>query len=274
MIDIKLDLFPGGKRKAVTLSYDDGVIHDRRLVEILNRHGVKASFHLNSGFLGDDGKLAAAEIQELFRGHEISAHSVSHPNLDLLPIESLAWQMLEDRRALEALAGYPVRGMSYPNGGYNAELARKLPGFGIEYARTTRSHGGFHLPEDLLQWHPTCHHKDNLLKRTEDFIKVPPWRGMPLLYVWGHSYEFDQENNWDLIECFAEQIGEASDSVWFATNIEIADYLRALRQLRVSVDGSLVQNLSHLPVWISAAGEPYEIAPGALLQIAPTPTRA
>ncbi|MEO6053309.1 MAG: polysaccharide deacetylase family protein [Chthoniobacterales bacterium] len=44
---IQHNLFPGGKRKAVTLSYDDGVRQDRKFVEILKRHGVKSTFHLN-----------------------------------------------------------------------------------------------------------------------------------------------------------------------------------------------------------------------------------
>ena len=38
-----------GKKKAVTFSYDDGVTQDRRLVELLNRYGLKATFNLNSG---------------------------------------------------------------------------------------------------------------------------------------------------------------------------------------------------------------------------------
>lgn len=42
-------MFPDGKKKALTLSYDDGVEQDRRLVEILNRYGIKATFNINSG---------------------------------------------------------------------------------------------------------------------------------------------------------------------------------------------------------------------------------
>ena len=31
-------LFPEGKRKALTFSYDDGTIHDRRLAALLNEY--------------------------------------------------------------------------------------------------------------------------------------------------------------------------------------------------------------------------------------------
>ena len=49
------DAFPGGKRKALVLSYDDGRVEDRRLVEIFNRHGLRGTFHLNSGNLDQPG---------------------------------------------------------------------------------------------------------------------------------------------------------------------------------------------------------------------------
>ncbi len=41
--------YPGGKHKALTMSYDDGRTQDRRLVDIFNQNGIKGTFHLNSG---------------------------------------------------------------------------------------------------------------------------------------------------------------------------------------------------------------------------------
>ena len=45
-------LFPGGKNRAMTFSYDDGVVQDRRLVELFNRYHVKGTFNLNTATLG------------------------------------------------------------------------------------------------------------------------------------------------------------------------------------------------------------------------------
>ncbi len=162
-------LFPSGKSKAVTLSYDDGVVDDRRLIFTLNRHGIKASFHINSGIFGVGNRVESSEIAELYEGHEVSAHSVHHPHLDMLPVLEQATEILEDRRALEDLVGYPVRGMSYPFGSYTPEISARLRAYGIEYTRTTKSHGGFHLPEDFMEWHPTCHHNTNSLRRPMRF---------------------------------------------------------------------------------------------------------
>ncbi len=264
MPPIRFNLYPGGKTHAVTLSYDDGVIEDRRLVEILNRHGLKGTFHLNSATLDRDINLKREEIAALYRNHEVSAHSVSHPHLDALPREEFATEILEDRRALERLVGYPVRGMSYPFGTYSESIVETLPSLGIEYARTVESHGRFHVPDNLLLWHPTCHHGQDLAAKTDAFFSETRTLRLRLLYVWGHSYEFARKDNWDVIEQFGDRVAK-EERAWCATNIEIADYLRALRQLRVNVDGTHVQNLSHLPLWITWNNEPHEIPAGALV---------
>ena len=41
--------FPGGKTRALTFSYDDGVSQDMRLVTLFNLYGLKGTFNLNSG---------------------------------------------------------------------------------------------------------------------------------------------------------------------------------------------------------------------------------
>lgn len=64
-----------------------------------------------------------------------------------------------------------------------------------------------------------------------------PW----LFYLWGHSYEFESDENWDVIEAFADIISNKSD-IWYATNIEIYEYVNAYKQLRFSMDGSIVHN--------------------------------
>lgn len=46
-----------GKMKAVTFSYYDGVTQDIRLIEMLDRYGLKATFNLNSELLGKSGSL-------------------------------------------------------------------------------------------------------------------------------------------------------------------------------------------------------------------------
>ncbi|AGC67840.1 polysaccharide deacetylase [Thermoclostridium stercorarium subsp. stercorarium DSM 8532] len=258
--------YPEGKRKALTMSYDDGQIFDRELVSIFNEYKIKATFHLNSGNFGKKQFVSAPEIKELYKGHEVSVHTVTHPFLTQIPKEEVIKEIIDDRKNLETLVGYPVRGMSYPFGDYNDDLVKMLPSLGIEYSRTVVSTHGFGLPSDFLTWHPTCHHNENILGKLQSFKKTPPWEQLTLFYVWGHSFEFDRDKNWDMIREFCKRVA-FDDSVWYATNIEIMDYIKALRNLKFSTDRNIVQNLSSIDVWISVDRQPVKIKAGEIVYL-------
>ncbi|WP_046176296.1 polysaccharide deacetylase family protein [Domibacillus indicus] len=253
--------FPKGKHKVLTLSYDDGKAADRRLVELFNRCGLKGTFHLNSGLLGTGDRIPEKEISALYKGHEISAHTCTHPTIERSPKEQLASEVMEDRKQLEQIAGYTVRGMSYPNGSYNSFIKSMLPFLGIEYARTVNSTGLFSMPDDFHEWNPTCHHKHNLMGKAEMFAGLHKTQYLYMMYVWGHSYEFDHDNNWGMMEGFCKFIGGRED-IWYATNIEIVDYMNAFRALKFSADSSFVYNPSAISVWLSVDEKIVEVRGG------------
>lgn len=261
--------FPGGVRKAVTFSYDDGTVYDRRLIEIFNRYNLKGTFHLNSGKFGlmhSDGEyIKADEVENLYRGHEVSAHGYTHPYFSDLSKNQILTELLNDKRALERLCHYPVRGMSYPFGEYFDELVDIAAAVGLEYSRTVNSTHYFNLPTNFLQWNPTCHHND-ALSLVSDFTNAPDWRGLCLFYVWGHSFEFEKENTWDKIEEFCKVI-DSEDDVWRATNIEIKDYLCAARNLISDADGKTLYNTSAQKVYLKYDGELLNINPGQMLRL-------
>ncbi|NLF32699.1 MAG: polysaccharide deacetylase family protein [Planctomycetes bacterium] len=267
MAIIDLNLFPGGVRKCVTFSYDDGTAHDRRLVAIMNEHGIKGSFHLNSGKLGRENFITAEEVATLYAGHEVSVHTVTHPFATRITNEELVGEVMDDRRALERLVGYPVRGMSYPFGDYDDRVVGILRTLGIQCSRTTRATGQFPLPSDPLMWHPTCHHR-SAADLVDAFLADAQFGQPRLFFLWGHSYEFANNDNWDLIEGLCRRLG-GRDDVWYATNIQVADYLNAQRSLRVSADLDIVHNPSALAVWFTHRGtDPVEVKPGRTLALA------
>lgn len=258
--------FPGGRFKALTLSYDDGKVMDRRLVELFNRYGLKATFHLNSGLLGEkEGHrypyVEAGEVRELYRGHEIACHTCTHPTLTRTPKPMILEEILEDRKKLEKLSGYPVIGMSYPNGVFSKEIKEAMRQCGICYARTTKDTGRFYLPEDYLEWNPTCRHTGPLMELTREFLNREYDQRLCLFYVWGHSYEFEQDQNWEQMEAFAREAG-GRDEIWYASNLEIYDYMKAASELRFTADCSRVFNPSALDVWIKADGIVCQIPAG------------
>ncbi len=253
--------FPEGRHKVLTMSYDDGREADRRLVAIFNQYGIKGTFHLNSGLLGKDDRISAQEAAALYQGHEISAHTVTHPTIARCPKELIVREIMEDREQLERITGYTVRGMSYPNGSYSPQIQDMLPHLGIEYARTVGSTKQFGMPDNLLEWIPTCHHKDDLMKLGEQFVALHKKQYLYMMTVWGHSYEFDLDHNWDLIEDFGKLISNKPD-IWYATNMEIVDYLSAFRQLKFAASGRFVWNTGAATVWLSVDEEIVKVAGG------------
>ncbi|MCH5185148.1 MAG: polysaccharide deacetylase family protein [Oscillospiraceae bacterium] len=260
--------FPGWKHKCLTMSYDDGRIFDKRLVEIFNKNGIKGTFHLNSGlFNRRDGRVQFDEIKEVYKGHEVSCHTYTHPTTARCPISEVIKQITEDRKILEEAAGYPVRGMSYPNGSYSREIIDILPALGIEYSRVVETTGHFGLPEDLYRWKATCHHAKrtdngkNLKELGEEFIGLHKTQYLYLMYVWGHSYEFDTADNWDIMEDFCAMIGNRDD-IWYTTNIGYVDYMNAAKNLRYTMKGDMVYNPSAMSVFIRVDEKPFEIKGG------------
>lgn len=256
--------FPGGKYKCLTMSYDDGKLADRRLVALFNRTGIRGTFHLNSGLMNtDENRIRPEEYRALYAGHEVACHTVTHPTIARCPMPSVVSQVLEDRIALERVMGAPVRGLSYPNGSTSPEICDMLRHTGIRYARVVGNSDGFAMPEDFMRWKATCHHGHRLMELADEFLALAKPQYQYLMYVWGHSYEFDRDGNWSLIEGFCEKMG-GRDDIWYATNIEIVDYVDVFDRLQFAADNSFVYNPSAASAWLRVDnGEPIEIPGGA-----------
>jgi peptidoglycan/xylan/chitin deacetylase (PgdA/CDA1 family) len=230
-----------GKMKALTFSYDDGVTQDVRLIEMLNKYGLKGTFNLNSGFLGGKGqlvregvtvghnKVAREDVRHVYAGHEIAAHTLKHPFLPEIEDEKeIIRQVEEDRLALSELAGYEVVGFAYPGGGINhnkrvADIIRQNTG--VKYCRTTDSTHSFDLQSDLFEFNPTVyHHKewDKLFELGEAFLKMETDRPQ-IFYVWGHAYELDIRDEWGRFEEFCKMMAGAKD-IFYGTNKEVLTF--------------------------------------------------
>ncbi len=253
-------LFPQGKPKALTFSYDDGPKEDRALVALFNKYNLKGTFNLNSQWLinresnGDMG-VRASEVKELYAGHEVAVHGLTHPFLERLPVDAMMYEILKDRENLEKISGQIVRGMAYPFGTYNDDVVRVARDAGIRYSRNCGTHHSFKIDRDWLRMPSTCHHADErLFELAEKFTnRTPPERWTEiegwLFYVWGHSYEFRCDEDWNRIEQFFKVVSNRDD-VWYATNIEIYNYITAYDSLEFSTDMSIVHNPSAIDVWL------------------------
>lgn len=261
--------FPGDRELAFTLSYDDAMPADKRLVEIFNRYGLKATFNLNGGKVNQVGRTPIEELKPLYvsNGHEVAVHGACHYSLGEIPDCLVLQEILDNRRALENTFGTIVKGLAYPNRSFNDRVVNLLQACGIDYARAATDTEKFDIPTDWLRLMPTCHHKNpRLMELARTFLKGGNKRHyfyhQPLLfYVWGHSYEFDNDNNWEMMEEFCKFIGGRED-VWYATNGEIYDYVKAYDSLIYSTDGLMVKNPTATDVFIHYFGKPFIIRAG------------
>ena len=271
--------FPGFKAKAVTLSYDDGVRQDKRLISIMKENGLKGTFNLNGGQFSltpsseEKGRMTVEEATALYdaKDFEVAIHGYKHLSVGCIDKAVATNDVIQDRVALEKVFGKVIKGMAYANGSFDEDVSI-LKTCGVEYCRTTVSTESFDLPKDWLKWHPTCRHKDpKLFELVETFLNLKEpnysWFYKPMLfYLWGHSYEFDNDDNWHVIEEFAKKIGGRED-IWYATNGEIYEYVTAYDNLRWSADGTLVHNPTNVDVYLGYHGKKIVIESGKTVKI-------
>ena len=276
--------YPGGKPKALTFSYDDGVPQDRRLAKLFDNYGIKATFNFNCEYVSKEN-FTKEQIKEYFlsKGHEIAVHGANHrANGNLRPIEGIR-DVLDCRLELEEKCDCIIRGMAYPDSGINQmgnfgsyEMIKQyLIELDIAYSRTLgNDNNSFMLPTDFYAWMPTAHHNNSqIMEYIDEFLKLDistkvyhATRVSRLLYIWGHSYEFDDNDNWEHIEKICKKLAN-NDELWYATNIEIYDYIQAYKSLRYSADGHKVYNPTLLTIWLDVDGKLYNVKSGEVIGI-------
>ena len=225
-----------GKKKAVTFSYDDGITQDIRLIELLNRYGLKCTFNLNSGLLGKPGilwreeqhishyKIHPSDVKSVYEGHEVAVHTLTHPCLPDKDEEFIIHQVEDDRIALSELVGYEVVGMAYPGGGVNNDdrvAAIIKARTGVRYARTITSTNSFDEQENLYRFNPSVYYiEKNLEEIVDRFLALKADRPQ-LLYIWGHSYEMDaQYISWETFKRICQKLAGHED-IFYGTNKEV-----------------------------------------------------
>lgn len=218
-------------KKYFTLSYDDGSYADRKLVPIINAYGLKCTFNLNSGKMSEDDRndwrIATSEINDLYKGHEIATHGLEHPHYREMSVEDILYDVNEDIKNLSKITGHPVLGHAYPYGSFNQYVVDVLSKTPVKYARVATSDETFDLPSDYLQWYPTCHHANpKIFTLLENFINAEPTDHDLLFYLWGHSFELEEQNrefnSWDHIEKVFKMISGRND-IEYVTNMEFLE---------------------------------------------------
>lgn len=189
--------------------------------------------------------------------------------------------MLQCRLELEKKLGIIIRGMAYPDSGIcrivnntsYEEIRNYLKSLDIVYGRSASApDDSFMLPTDWLNWIPTVQHSSSetlelidrfLARKAEDYTA----HNVPLLFfLWGHSSEFEGDNNWELLDEICDRLA-GHDDIWYATNMELYKYVEAYNSLEFSADGTIIHNPTAQTVWLSIDDRGYELSSGETLKI-------
>lgn len=225
------------KLKAITFSYDDGITQDVRLIELLNKYGLKSTFNINSELLGKKGilwrenqriahyKIHPEDVKSVYEGHEVAVHTLTHPNLTESDDAEIIRQVEQDRLNLSELVGYEVIGMAYPCGGVNnndrtAKIIKENTG--VKYCRTITCNNNFNLQNNLYRFNPSAYHLDfeNLMSLGQQFVDLKATTPQ-IFYIWGHSFEMDYHPDyWIRLEEFFKLISNKGD-IFYGANKEV-----------------------------------------------------
>ena len=260
-------LYPGGKKKAFNITYDDGVLQDVRFVRLLNRYGLKGTFNLNSELMRQEfswthpngmevRRLSEEAVRFLYDGHEVASHTLTHPYMSELPEWEIMRQMGQDRENLERLFGREVRGFAVPFSWYSDTIARCAEKCGFEYARMSEFSGSYSPCTEWYYWKTGVYHiQPELTDFAAGFLNTD--EELAVCQIVGHSYDLDAENLWGTMELICAAVA-AREDVWACTNLELVRYLKAME----TFDGT---NHSDRTLWFGDDGQVLCLAPGESL---------
>ncbi len=144
-----IGLGPGSRLLALT--YDDGPNdpYTWRMLEVLERHGVKATFFLIGQYVQQKPEIARAVVAA---GHAIGSHTWSHPNLIFAPATELRRQLVQTRQAILDATGVDTKLFRPPFGGRRPATLRTVRAFGLQ----------------TVMWNVTCY--DWKAKSAEEIV--------------------------------------------------------------------------------------------------------
>lgn len=122
-------------RGYVTISVDDGHPTDLRTADLLDRHGLSATFYVPARN-PERALLADGDVRRLAERFEVGAHTYSHLPLARMATDEARREIVDGKAWLEDVTGKPAVAFCYPRGKFTAETARLVAEAGFLGGRT------------------------------------------------------------------------------------------------------------------------------------------
>ena len=217
--------------KYFVFSIDDGTIYDEITINLFNKYGVKGTFNLNSGledfvwYLGEQPirRFNLFEHRELYNGHEVDSHTLTHPYLDQLSREDILREVNDDIYNLENIFNREVVGFATPfHTAGDRELDIIRYGTKVEYIRTSDLDDSFKKPIDQYHIKCTSFRAQHAIALFDRFLED---KDAELFVYAGHSYDFFVDNTFDKLEELLKKLVEHQDEVKVLTMKEMVETL-------------------------------------------------
>lgn len=241
----------GTPKKYITISFDDGITQDARIMELFRKHGLdNCTFFVNTGLGGANwswvgehyGRPDVPHLRYtveqlktgLYDGFDMECHTLTHPSLKNLSAHAVVDEVQGDADNILEITGIRPVGISWPGGDTewnDNNLTWVYEKTDIRFGRAAASTLSFDLPEYFLKWYPTCSFVETLPGMAADglldrFLAAPCEEDM-LFYVWGHGYELDifggTQGCWSYLDAMLEKIAAAAaedEDIVLVTNAE------------------------------------------------------
>ena len=197
--------------KKFVFAIDDGTIFDKKVIDIFNKYGIRATFNLNSGLQDyvwykdwlEVRRLNLKENKHIYKGHEVASHSLTHPFLTSLSDEDVYHEVKEDIDNLKNTFGCDIKSFSFPFDGYDERTINIIKGLGITHIILPAIDDSFHYPVDTHHIKVTSWNIDDALAKVKRFIED---KDAEVFIYLSHSYDYEYENSYDKLEKLCKTI--------------------------------------------------------------------
>lgn len=202
--------------KLFVFAIDDGTIFDKKVIDIFNRYGIKATFNLNSGLQDfvwykdwlEVRRLKLDENKDIYDGHEVASHSLTHPFLTSMSDEDVYKEVKEDIDNLESIFHREITTFSFPFDGFDERTIDIVRRAGISHIILPAIDDSFRLPIDNHHIKVTSWNIDDALLKVQAFIKDE--KAEIFVYL-SHSYDYEYGNSYDKLEELCRIVNENKD---------------------------------------------------------------
>ena len=191
--------------KQFVFAIDDGTVFDKKVIDIFNKYGIRATFNLNSGLQDyvwfkdwlEVRRLKLDENKDIYDGHEVASHSLTHPYLTSLPDGDVYREVNEDILNLRNVFQCDIYTFSFPFDGYDERTINIIKSLGITHIILPAIDDSFRRPADTLHIKVTSWNIDDALNKVKRFIEDEQ---AELFVYLSHSYDYEYDGSYDKLE--------------------------------------------------------------------------